>query len=133
MRVTLDTNFLVSATQWKHSECYKLLRKLITENVKVYTSKEILEELIKVLERDFNRSKKEIIDILNGLSEFIRLVEPKKKINIVKDDSADNKIIECAVESNSEYIVTYDKHLLKLKEYKKIKIIKPDELDLSCV
>ncbi|MBI2671412.1 putative toxin-antitoxin system toxin component, PIN family, partial [Candidatus Woesearchaeota archaeon] len=41
--------------------------------------------------------------------------------------SDDNKIIECAIDGNSDCIITKDKHLLKLKEYKGIKIITPEE------
>ena len=35
--------------------------------------------------------------------------------------------IECAAASSSDYIITYDKHLLKLKEFGKTKIITPEE------
>jgi putative PIN family toxin of toxin-antitoxin system len=46
---------------------------------------------------------------------FVTLVNPTLKVNVVKDDPDDNCIIECAIESNSDYIITYDKHLLNLK------------------
>ena len=46
----------------------------------------------------------------------------------MKDDPDDNRVLECAIESSSDYIVTYDKHLLKLKEYKGIKIMKHEEI-----
>jgi len=59
---------------------------------------------------------------------FAKLIESKQKVEIIKDDPDDNKVIECVIESSSDYIVTYDKHLLKLKEYKGIKIIKPEEI-----
>ncbi len=56
------------------------------------------------------------------------LVIPSEKVDIVKEDADDNKIIECALESNAEYIISYDKHLLDLKEYRGIKIVKPEEI-----
>jgi len=46
----------------------------------------------------------------------------------MKDDPDDNRVLECAIESSSDYIITYDGHLLKLKEYTGIKIIKPEEI-----
>ena len=46
MRVTLDTNFLVSATQWDTSESSKLLVELLRRKVGICTSEEILEELV---------------------------------------------------------------------------------------
>ena len=36
-------------------------------------------------------------------------------------------IVECAAQSLADYIITYDKHLLKIKKYKDIKIITPEE------
>ncbi|MBI5389261.1 hypothetical protein HZB01_02675 [Candidatus Woesearchaeota archaeon] len=49
---------------------------------------------------------------------------------VVKEDPDDDMIIACAVASKSQFIITYDKHLLKLKEHKGIKIIKPEEARL---
>ena len=47
---------------------------------------------------------------------------------VVAISADDNKVVECAIESFSDYIITYDGHLLKLKEYKGIKIMKPEEI-----
>ena len=90
-----------------------------------------MDETAEVLERDFEYSKNEgrnVIEVIEKILLFVNLIEPKQKIDIIKDDPDDNKIIECAFESSSDYIVTYDKHLLKLKEYKGIKILKPEEI-----
>lgn len=56
-----------------------------------------------------------------------QIVEPEEKLNIVKDDSDDNKILECAKAGNVDFVVSSDNHLLKLKEFEKIKIITPAE------
>jgi len=40
---------------------------------------------------------------------------------VIDDDPDDDKFIECAVASRAGFIVSGDKHLLKLKEYKRIK------------
>ena len=127
MKISVDTNFLISATQWDYSVSHKLLIRLIKENVEIFTTKNILEEFSEVLERDFKYNQIEIANILEKILAFIKIVEPKGKIEIVEDDPDDNMIIECAVESFSDYIITYDKHLLNVKEYKGIKIIKPEE------
>ena len=127
MNVTVDTNFLISSTLWDNSSAHKLLLKLIENNAKIYATKEILDEFSKVLRRDFKCSEEEINERINSVLSFVSLVVSKTKINIIKDDSDDNKILECAIESNSEYLLTYDNHLLKIKEYKGIKILKPEE------
>jgi len=128
MKVVFDTNVLISSTLWQGSVSQKLLFKLIKENIKIYSSKEILLEYQKILKRDFNYSDKEISEIMDKILIFVTLVEPKEKVRIVKDDPEDDKIIETAIASFSDYILTYDKHLLKLKKFKNVKIIKPEKL-----
>lgn len=127
MKIAVDTNFLISATQWDYSVSNKLLQKLIKNNVEIFSTKEILEEFAEVLKRDFLYTDEEVNNILEKVLQFLTLVNPKNKVDVVKEDADDNKIIECAVESKSEYILSYDKHLLKLKEFQGIKIIKPEE------
>jgi len=128
MRITLDTNFLISATQWDYSIAHKLLMKLISADAEIFTTKDILDEFAEVLRREFKYDKDELDDIREKLLSFLKLIEPLQRVEIVKDDSDDNKIIECAIESKSLYIITYDKHLLNLIEYNYIKIVRPEEL-----
>ena len=127
MKITVDTNFLISATQWDNSVAHKLLIKLIKIDVEIFTTKEILNEFNKVLQRDFKYNRGETDEIIQKVLGFLILVEPKIKVDIVKDDPDDNIILECALESKSKYIITYDKHLLSLKEHQGVRIIRPEE------
>ena len=68
--------------------------------------------MLKVVQRVINNSK---------------IVEPSVKLDIVKDDSNANKVLECANEGKVDYIITNDGHLLKLKEFEGIKIVTPTE------
>ena len=128
MKVTVDTNFLISATQWDYSVAHKLLKKFILSDTEIFTTQDILDETVEVLGRDFEYNKNEAKNIIEKILLFAKLIKPKQKVEIIKDDPDDNKVIECAIESSSDYIVTYDRHLLKLKEYKGIKISKPEEI-----
>ena len=128
MKITLDTNFLISATQWDNSVAFKLLKRLLEANIKIFTTKDILDEFSEVLQRDFKYNKEETTNILEEILVFVNIIEAQEKIKIVKDDPDDDKIIECAIASNSNYLVTYDRHLLKIKKYKSIKIITPEEM-----
>jgi putative PIN family toxin of toxin-antitoxin system len=128
MKIVVDTNFLVSATQWDYSVSHKLLLKLIKNNELIFSTKEILEEFSEVLKRDFLYSEEDIENILEKVLQFLTLIIPNQKVEIIKDDADDNKIIECALECSADYIISYDKHLLNLKEYNGIKIVKPEEI-----
>lgn len=55
--------------------------------------------------------------------DYAIVIQSDMKLFVVKKDPDGNKILECAVSSNSDYIVTGDKHLLDIKEYKGIKIV----------
>src|SRR3989344_2442125 len=127
MKIVFDTNVLISATLWDNSVCHKLLIKLIEMDKEIIISFDILNEYKKVLIRDFKYNLNEINDIFAGLSEAFKIIGPNIKIDVVKDDIDDNKILECAISSNAEFILTYDRHLLNIKKYKSIRIVKPEE------
>ena len=129
MKITTDTNFLVSATQWDNSSANKILVKLINIDSEIFTTQEILDEFRKVLKKYFNYELEEIENIIQKVLTFLTLVEPDEKLEVVKEDIDDNKIIECAVKSKSDYILSYDNHLLKIREYNGIKIIRPEEIN----
>jgi len=127
MRFTFDTNALLSATLWDGSVAQKLLFQFIKRRDSIYTTSEILSEYQEILKRDFDYTDEEIKRIMEKVFQFATLIEPKNKLNVVKEDPDDNMIIECAAESKSDYIITYDRHLLKLEKYADIRIIKPEE------
>jgi uncharacterized protein len=126
-RVVLDTNVLISATLWQNSNANKLLRKLIIFDVHIFVSKEILLEYQKVLKRDFNYPDNKISEIILKILSFSNFIEVNRELVVVEEDPDDNKILACALECSAEYLLTYDKHLLTIKNYESVKIIKPED------
>jgi len=55
------------------------------------------------------------------------MVRPKRKLNIIKQDPADNKVLECSLEGKADYIITGDRHLLNLKQFGKTEILTASE------
>ena len=49
--------------------------------------------------------------------------KPTSKLRVV-DDEADNRILECALDGRADLIVTGDRHLLKLRRFEGITIIR---------
>lgn len=89
---------------------------------------ETISELIRVL-KDFKiRLPDEIlsewIDLIVKNSELVII---KNELDAVKEDPSDNKFLETALNGKADYIITQDNHLLKIKEYKNIKIMAPKE------
>ena len=127
LKVVLDTNTIISAFFWKGNE-HDLFKKIEEKKIELYLSKEILDEIDEVLDRP---KFKEVIEnarltkdqILNKIISISRLVfGPKLKINACRDPK-DNKFLECGVIGKVDYIVSGDKDLLSIKEYKNIRII----------
>jgi predicted nucleic acid-binding protein len=46
---------------------------------------------------------------------------------VIHDDPSDDKFLEAAVAGNASYIISGDKHLLKLSEFQGIQILKPKD------
>jgi len=56
-------------------------------------------------------------------------VEPIERIKVVKEKDADNRILECALAAEAQFLVTGDtKHLLPLKVFRGILIKSPREI-----
>ncbi|OGI66019.1 putative toxin-antitoxin system toxin component, PIN family [Candidatus Nomurabacteria bacterium RIFCSPHIGHO2_01_FULL_39_10] len=127
MNVTFDTNVLISATQWNNSVSHKLLLLLVEKEISIFTTESILEEFSEVLCRSFRYSKEEATELVEILLGFLHVIQPVVSLQVVIRDPDDDKILECAVSSHSEFIVTYDKDLLDFKNFQGIKILKPDE------
>jgi len=131
MKVVLDTNVLVSGTFWK-GDSDRIVNHIDDGEIELVLSEEIIEEYNNVIYRDeiMNKIERKGLILNESVLKIIKnskIVEPQQKLDIVKEDPDDNIILECAIEGNVDYIITNDNHLLKLKEFKEIKIIKPEE------
>jgi putative PIN family toxin of toxin-antitoxin system len=122
LRIVLDTNVLISAILFG-GKPRQILEKAIRGEIQLCISEPILEEFRGVLRRSkFDYSPEMIQIILTELTGIAHLVNPSRAIEVVSEDPADNRILECAVEAKASYIVTGDSHLLKLSRYGSIEI-----------
>jgi len=55
------------------------------------------------------------------------MVMPEVRVDIVEEDTEDNRVLECALEARADFIVTGDKHLIKIREYKDVRIVRASE------
>ena len=126
MIVVLDTNILISALFWRGNP-YKVISNALERKYSLYLSAEILDELEEKLRAKFKFPEDKIKDHIGILREYGKFVEPIIKVNVIKEDPDDNKVLECAFSCNADYIISGDQHLLKLKEFKGIKIVTAKE------
>lgn len=121
----MDTNVLISALMFGGNPRL-ILEKVIRGDIELYLSEALISELGEVLKRPkFGLPLSIVNQILSELSAISELVRPSRSIYKVKVDPADNRILECAIDAKAEFIVSGDKHLLDLKEFKSIRIVSP--------
>ncbi len=129
MRVVFDTNVLVSALI-KVGKPRDLFVKL-SKGKQLILSKAILEDFLEVIE-DAKvakyTSEHDVTVILNMLGNAAKIVRVKSKFVFVKETPDDDIIVQTAYDGRADYIVSGDKHLLSLKEFKGIKILTIDEM-----
>jgi putative PIN family toxin of toxin-antitoxin system len=135
MKVTLDTNILISGSFWI-GDSYRILSLIEQGALELVLSEAIINEYLRALQyeeiQDKIKAKK--LTLLEGVEKVLKeatLVSPTVSFNAVPSDPDDNIILECAVEGEIDYIISKDMHLLKLKSFKGIQIVTPTEfLDL---
>ena len=130
MKVVLDTNVIISGLLWK-SKTKALFDLADQKRITICLTAKIIAEVAKVLEypkikKQLNRANlttDEIISYLLQISQFFSGVSLKIKLT----DSSDKIFLEAAYDSGAKYLITGDKHLLILKNFRSIKILKPEE------
>lgn len=134
MRITFDTNVLVSAFIAKHGHPRQLLELTLTlEQAELVLSESILNEFEKVLmrpevKRRFMYTPRDVKTAVNALRKTAEIVRLKSTFRVMQEDPEDNVILTTAYDGNSEYIVSDDSHLLRLRKFKRIKITNPKQM-----
>ena len=113
MRVVLDTNILVSALLWRGTP-YRCLLAVQTGLADLILSPPILDELRTVLVVKFQHTPAEAADVIQFVRSTADVVEISGGIRAVPDDPDDDKFIETAQIGRADFIVSGDRHLLKL-------------------
>src|SRR3989338_1074022 len=129
IKVVVDTNVFISGIFWEGNFCTQIIDLWRLGKITLVSSLEIIEELVETL-KDFKiKMPGDMVkEWQNKIIENALIVEPKERLDIVKDDPKDNKFFEAAVAGNAEYVISQDKkHILGIKEYKEIKTASPEE------
>lgn len=125
MKIVLDTNVFISGVFFAGPP-YQILKAWRDRRIQILISEEIIEEYRRVGELLANNfSSIEFGPILRLLAIHAEFIRPKKLTAQVCEDPDDDKFLECAVSGNSDFIVSGDKHLLRVSGHKGIKIISP--------
>ena len=124
MKIFLDTDVIISSFIARGFTAELMEYCLI--NHKIYTSDFIVEEVEKNLKNSFGYNDAEVNEVINFMkSNFINVEKYKKPNKAVSRDKDDDNVLAAALSGKVDCIVTGDKDLLMIENYKRIKILSP--------
>lgn len=124
MKVVIDTNvfLVIIPSSSRYHQAYEALKE---NRFDLAISNEILLEYEEQLSLRYHIPNAS--EILENLLENnnIQLYNPEYRWNLISQDPDDNKFVDCAIASNSDWIVTNDKHFNVLLDvdFPKVNII----------
>jgi uncharacterized protein len=121
-RVVADTNIYISALMFGGLPGV-LLDLGLMQAFRLVISPALLDELKDKLRVKFGVLAQDAAAIRVKLESAGDLIDPAIVLDVVTDDPDDNRVLECAVAGRADYIVSGDRHLLKLKEHAGIPIL----------
>src|SRR5258707_361298 len=106
LKAVLDTNVVVSAHLTADDPASLIFRLALSRYFQSFFSEELFEEFSEVLLRKkFTLDAKEVAQSLRAFRASGVLVTPRNRIAIARDFD-DDKVLECAVKAQADYIVT---------------------------
>lgn len=124
-RVVLDTNVYLSAFLFRNGTLADIWRFAETRRYTVVISPFILREFMKKLREKFTVPETERETIKRKVARVAEIVQPKTIPEVIVDDPDDHHVLACVVAGKANLIVSGDRHLLSLKEYEGIPIVRP--------
>ena len=122
-RAVLDTNVLVSAAT-KNGRARQLVNKAMDdEQYDLIISPEIISETENVLSGPKFKTHQGALERFKSTKTSIEIVVTKSEFRAVPDDPDDDIVIHAAHDGHADYIVTGDRHLLGMGEFRGIPII----------
>ncbi len=125
--IVFDTNILLSAVLSNKGSSYRLVGLCAEGKAAGFTSKSILEEFKRVIQRDYAVSAEKAEEMALVFLRFLKLAEPGIKLAVVSDEP-DNRVLECAITVRADFVASWDPHLTNLREFEGVRILNPGKI-----
>jgi uncharacterized protein len=116
IRVVADTNIFISALMFGGLPGTFLDLAFVT-SFQLVTSPVLLDELDEKLRAKFEVSSEDAALIRARLQSCALVMRPGFALKVIEEDPDDDRVLECAVAGEADYVVSGDRHLLKLGSY----------------
>jgi putative PIN family toxin of toxin-antitoxin system len=125
--VTADTNIYVSGLHFGGLPRL-FLDEAAAGHFRLDISEPILHETLRVFAAKFDWDDELLHEVERDIRSYTNLTTPAQTLDVIHADPSDNRILECAIAANSDFIVTGDtRHILPLVRYAGIPIVKVAE------
>jgi len=126
MRVVLDTNVYLSAILFGGTP-ERVLDGARAGACDLLLSQAILDEVVGVLRRKFAFTGRQLADVERELRLRTAWVVTSSRLRVVPDDADDDRVLECALDGGADVVVSGDRHLLGLGQFRGVPILSPAE------
>lgn len=126
MRIVLDSSVLIAAHITRAGVCAELLEDVLIQH-QLLLSRHILDEVARKLRVKFGFPASAVRSVVAFLAEVSATVEPAAVPEDVCRDPDDVPVLGTALAAEAQLLITVDKDLLSLAEFRGVAIIKPGE------
>jgi putative PIN family toxin of toxin-antitoxin system len=127
LRVVFDTNVLISAFVFPGGAPETAYRAALSGKVTLVTSPPLLAELARVLADRFGWEDTMVETAVGQVARIGTVVRPREKVSVIRRDPDDDRVLEAAREGSADVIVSGDRHLLDLRSWEGVRIVRVAE------
>ncbi len=120
-KVIIDTNILINSSTDDFSYAWKIIELVKAGKIKAVASEKIIKENKLIVERQIKKEEDQ-----QKIADFLSRIEIQPTLSVVKvikADPEDDKFLACAADSQADFIISDDAHLLHLEKYKQTRIV----------
>lgn len=122
MKVFFDSNFWVSFSI-QSGAARKAFRATLHARWRMRSSRYVLDETGDVLSRKFGYGPRDVKQAVSFIEDVCELVLSYGSQQSVPGDPDDTPILNAAMATNADYLVTRDRHLLSLVQVESLRIV----------
>jgi len=128
IRVVLDTNIVISATLAKGLPSAILTILLRLPQFQICVSEPLLEEYRQVfMRKKFEEIRQEGLRTVAKIEEQALKVIPEVKVERIRTDRPDNRVLECALAAEAHYLITGNRRHFRFGHFFSTQIVNPYE------
>jgi len=127
VKVVLDTNVLISAFIFPGGAPEEVYRAALEGRIGLVTSRPLLLEFGRVLTAKFGWADEPAKQATRQVAKIGDVVSPAETVREIAADPADDRVLEAALAGKVEVIVSGDRHLLRLRSWRGIRVVSPSD------